>query len=699
MEEIAECIADHQYNTALKQKNNGESNLADSILDLMPEPHYFYRALDEIQALPKGYEEDKRVLAQEKIKLSKKNLVKFQNTVKELKVVQQNDFKVESLTSSPIGRFLLGEALIKKCKKRLKKKEENEKLKNITSGRAVSQSTLAINSDPKGPVPNEVVLSAEEIKKVLKILDQYDETKMNWSANQASKYNKVKVLYRVVKDNEISLFSSKIEEITTSMENIQEVEANQIEGIFSLISDLAVYLVNTLLIAKDTFFNSGLLVIFAYRSFWFIRYKKIEVSDFVVFRDLGRGAFGVVSGARHRVTGKMFAIKTMNRRVIKGRNCKKLVIEEKTTLELLGNRPSNFSVGLKYCFFDHAFLYLVLPLLTGGDLSFHLGRVVYKQMSRIRPSTRQSQGDEDKINKVKEFQSVRGFGVRLSVFYAAEIFLGISHLHNLGLIYRDLKPENVLLSESGHARISDLGLAVQTGVTPDTMENPDLKKGRAGTPGYWPPEMINGEYYGFDADWWAYGATVFELFYGVNPFSERITGLTDRDKGTLDIPINCLDRPLPDPKKLEKLSSSGLDTVTGSGFEVKLQNLLNRLMSKVRNERIGVVSSPRYAITTHPCFETIDWAGLETLSVDPPWVPSQDNINAEEQSDIETRNREHEFRKVKLDHSDDEWADEMSFTNKLMYHRDVVDYLELEISGQLKYLKREDTSSSLCCLL
>ena len=118
---------------------------------------------------------------------------------------------------------------------------------------------------------------------------------------------------------------------------------------------------------------------------------------------------------------------------------------------MLGDNPSHFVIWLKYSFQDEDFFYVAIPLCTGGDLGFHL-------------------------------KDTQGLNVSRSRFIFAEILEGIDHLHRLGIIYRDLKPENVLMDFEGHVRISDLGLAVQT--------NGDLIKGRAGTPGYWAPEVV-----------------------------------------------------------------------------------------------------------------------------------------------------------------------------------------------------------------
>jgi len=146
---------------------------------------------------------------------------------------------------------------------------------------------------------------------------------------------------------------------------------------------------------------------------------------------------------------------------------------------------SNFVTNLKYALQDEETLYLIMDLMLGGDLKFHL------------------------INAGR-FSEKRGR------FYAAEILLGLEHIHATNVIYRDLKLENVLLDPLGHCRLSDLGLAVIT----------DKKiKGYAGTPGYTAPEMIKSRHYGPSVDIFSFGVLLYLMLCGSKPFKGKV----DRD--------------------------------------------------------------------------------------------------------------------------------------------------------------------------
>jgi len=227
--------------------------------------------------------------------------------------------------------------------------------------------------------------------------------------------------------------------------------------------------------------------------------QPLSLSNIVQYRDLGRGAFGAVAGCGISFTGQMFAIKIMNRKQIKGKKALKLTISEKNVLAALGDNPTPFCIFLRHSFFDKDHLYFILPLLSGGDLSFHLKEAEDRKFSPARAQ-----------------------------FYTIEVAKGLMHLHTMGFVYRDMKPENVLLSETGHACISDLGLAAKLRKSKSTGEY--ILKGRAGTPGYWPPEMLSGgtdengkklekEPYDKTTDFWSLACMLYEMLSGYCPFT------------------------------------------------------------------------------------------------------------------------------------------------------------------------------------
>lgn len=166
----------------------------------------------------------------------------------------------------------------------------------------------------------------------------------------------------------------------------------------------------------------------------YLQWKNLELNinltmnDFSVHRIIGRGGFGEVYGCRKADTGKMYAMKCLDKKRIKMKGGETLALNERIMLSLVSTGECPFIVCMTYAFQTPEKLCFILDLMNGGDLHYHLSQ-----------------------HGVFSEQEVK--------FYAAEVILGLEHMHVRGVVYRDLKPANILLDESGHVRISDLGLA------------------------------------------------------------------------------------------------------------------------------------------------------------------------------------------------------------------------------------------------
>lgn len=125
----------------------------------------------------------------------------------------------------------------------------------------------------------------------------------------------------------------------------------------------------------------------------------------------------------------MYACKKLDKKRLKKKNGEKMALLEKEIMECV---HSPFIVSLAYAFESKSHLCLVMSLMNGGDLKFHIYHV-----------------------------GTRGLAMSRVVFYSAQMACGLLHLHGLHILYRDMKPENVLLDDAGNCRLSDLGLAVQ----------------------------------------------------------------------------------------------------------------------------------------------------------------------------------------------------------------------------------------------
>lgn len=308
---------------------------------------------------------------------------------------------------------------------------------------------------------------------------------------------------------------------------------------------------------------------------------KVTVKDFVTFRVLGRGGFGAVHACRKNNSGQIYAMKCVNKKLVKVKNALDNVLEERNVLAMM---KSSFVTNLKYALQDEDTLYLIMDLMLGGDLKFHL------------------------INAGR-------FTEKRAKFYAAQVLLGLEHVHSHSVIYRDMKLENVLLDHNGNCKISDLGLAVVT---------KGRVKGYAGTPGYTAPEMIKNKHYGPSVDIFSFGVMLYRMLSGSKPFKGKVD--RDLDRAVLD------KQPAFPP---EIFSKEAID-------------LLQGLLQKKPEKRLGCSDRGIEEIKEHPFFEEIDWGLLEAGYIDPPFIPNRFDVNAASLKDIGDFDRAR-YRTVKLD--------------------------------------------------
>ena len=208
---------------------------------------------------------------------------------------------------------------------------------------------------------------------------------------------------------------------------------------------------------------------------------KVALEDFDLLKVLGKGGFGKVMLVRKKGTTDIYAMKVLKKEAVIRRN---QVTHTKTETHILKQIRHPFLTRMHFAFQSEGKLYMVLNYLPGGELFYRLKREGRFSVERVR-------------------------------LYAAEIGLGLGHLHSLDMIYRDLKPENILLDEIGHICLTDFGLSKESVATVNAA------KTFCGTPEYLAPEILQGVGHGKPVDWWSLGTLVFEMLTGLPPFYSR----------------------------------------------------------------------------------------------------------------------------------------------------------------------------------
>ncbi|KAK5854372.1 hypothetical protein PBY51_015447 [Eleginops maclovinus] len=287
--------------------------------------------------------------------------------------------------------------------------------------------------------------------------------------------------------------------------------------------------------------------------------KRMNLHDFLFIKVLGKGSFGKVMLAELKGSDEVYAVKVLKKDVILQDDDVDCTLTEKRILALARKHP--YLTQLFCCFQTKDRLFFVMEYVNGGDLMFQ-------------------------IQRSRKFDEAR------SRFYAAEVTSALMFLHQHGVIYRDLKLDNILLDAEGHCKLADFGMCkegILDGVTTTTF---------CGTPDYIAPEILQELDYGPSVDWWALGVLMYEMMAGQPPFE------ADNED---DLFESILHDDVLYPVWLSKEAVS----------------ILKAFMTKSPNKRLGCVPAQglEEAIKLHVFFKEIDWTLLEQRKIRPPFKP------------------------------------------------------------------------------
>uniref|UniRef100_A0A452J559 Ribosomal protein S6 kinase n=1 Tax=Gopherus agassizii TaxID=38772 RepID=A0A452J559_9SAUR len=285
-------------------------------------------------------------------------------------------------------------------------------------------------------------------------------------------------------------------------------------------------------------------------------FEKADPSQFELLKVLGQGSYGkvfLVRKIKGSDAGQLYAMKVLKKATLKVRDRVRSKMERDILAEV--NHP--FIVKLHYAFQTEGKLYLILDFLRGGDLFTRLSKEVMFTEEDVK-------------------------------FYLAELALALDHLHSLGIIYRDLKPEKVL---------SIYKICLDFGLSKEAIDHDKRAYSFCGTIEYMAPEVVNRRGHTQSADWWSFGVLMFEMLTGSLPFQGK-----DR-KETMALILKA------------KLGMPQF-------LSIEAQSLLRALFKRNPSNRLGAGLDGVEEIKRHLFFVTIDWNKLYRKEIKPPFKPA-----------------------------------------------------------------------------
>ncbi|XP_054150431.1 serine/threonine-protein kinase 32B isoform X2 [Melozone crissalis] len=301
--------------------------------------------------------------------------------------------------------------------------------------------------------------------------------------------------------------------------------------------------------------------------------EDVNFDHFQILRAIGKGSFGKVCIVQKRDTKKMYAMKYMNKQKCIERDEVRNVFRE---LQIMQGLEHPFLVNLWYSFQDEEDMFMVVDLLLGGDLRYHLQQNVHFNEGTVK-------------------------------LYICELALSLDYLQRYHIIHRDIKPDNILLDEHGHVHITDFNVAT-------IVKGSEKASSMAGTKPYMAPEvfqafMDGGPGYSYPVDWWSLGITAYELLRGWRPY--EIHSATP-----IDEILNMF--------KIERVHYS-------SAWCKGMIALLKKLLIKDPECRLSSLAD----IQNSPYLADVNWDAVLEKAVTPGFVPNKGRLNCDPTFELE----------------------------------------------------------------
>ncbi|KAL4429957.1 hypothetical protein ABPG74_000323 [Tetrahymena malaccensis] len=304
--------------------------------------------------------------------------------------------------------------------------------------------------------------------------------------------------------------------------------------------------------------------------------SKVTIHSFIIHSMLGKGSFGDVYLVQKKDNLQYYAMKVLQKNKMMKSNVIKYALTERNVLSL-SNHP--FIVKLNYSFQTEEKLFLILDFAAGGDMG-------------------------------KLLQKVKVLSENDARIYLSEILLSLEYLHKKDIIFRDLKPDNIVIDSEGHALLTDFGLSKE-----GVLDYTEGAKSFCGSIAYLAPEMLKRRGHGKAVDWYLFGVVMYEMLTGNPPYYANTKQNIQMSQHFLlkqnNFHINREDL-------FNNIQNAPLNLPSYLSQEAK--SLLTALLERNPEMRLGCGRNDANEIKNHPFFKSIDWDQVYERKIKAPEV-------------------------------------------------------------------------------